>query len=230
MKKVAILQSNYIPWKGYFDLINLVDVFVLYDDMQYTKRDWRNRNIIKTINGPQWLTISVETKGKYNQKINQTQVSNPDWVDDHLRRLQYSYAKAPYYKHYKPKLEAVYNTCKDKQLLSDINYEFIKFICDELGIKTQIIWSHDLNLVDGKTERLVGVCKELDAQYYLSGPAAKDYIDNSCFEEANIQLDYMDYSNYPVYQQIHGEFEHGVTILDLLFNEGPNSTSYMKSF
>lgn len=230
MKKIAILQSNYIPWKGYFDIINMVDEFILYDDMQYTRRDWRNRNLIKTQSGAKWLTIPVINKGKFFQKINETQVSDHKWCQDHWKSISYNYAKSPYFKEYAPLIKAAFDACEAEPLLSQINYIFLTTICQILGIKTKITWSSDYTLIDGKTERLIGLCQSAGGTEYLSGPAASDYIVDELFEKANITLKYMDYSGYPEYHQLYGEFEHGVSVLDLLFNEGPDSYKYMKSF
>lgn len=230
MKKIAILQSNYIPWKGYFDIINMVDEFILYDDMQYTRRDWRNRNKIMTPNGLLWLSIPVDNKGKFYQKINETRVAGYDWIESHWKSIQYNYARAEYYQEYAQRLKNVYDRCKEEKLLSRINYMFIQEICDILGIKTKITWSSDYELVDGKTERLVGLVKSAGGDAYLSGPAAKDYIVEEQFRDADIRLEWMDYSGYPEYRQLSDKFEHGVSVLDLIFNEGPDAEKYMKSF
>lgn len=230
MKKVAILQSNYIPWKGYFDIINMVDEFILYDDMQYTRRDWRNRNKIVTPNGLIWLTIPVESKGKFYQKINETKIIDNSWADSHWKSIQLNYARARYFSMYRDRIEKLYEACKEEAYLSRVNYRFIKEICDILGITTKIAWSSDYQLMDGKTERLIGLVKDAGGQYYLSGPAAKDYILEDLFTDAGIKLDWMDYSGYPEYKQLSIQFEHGVTILDLIFNEGPDAGNYMKSF
>lgn len=230
MKKVAILQSNYIPWKGYFDIINMVDEFILYDDMQYTRRDWRNRNKIVTPNGLLWLSIPVENKGKFYQKINETKVIDKKWIDKHWRSIQLNYSKSKYFNEYADRIRDIYEKCRTEEYLSLINHRFLTEICDILGIKTSITWSSAYDLVDGKTERLVGLVKAAKGDYYLSGPAAKDYIDDKLFEQAGIKLDWMDYSGYPEYNQLSDKFEHGVSILDLIFNEGPNAAKYMKSF
>ena len=229
MKKVAILQSNYIPWKGYFDLINSVDEFILYDDMQYTRRDWRNRNKIKTPQGLKWLTIPVEVKGKYFQKINETRISNPNWAVQHWQTIKQFYAHAPYFKHYNEIFEAFYLTNQDV-LLSEINFKLIQIINDILGIKTTLRWSSEFELIDGQTEKLIGLCQQTGADVYLSGPAAKAYFDESSAEQMNIKVEWMDYSGYNEYSQMYPPFEHGVSILDLIFNEGPNATHFMKSF
>ncbi len=229
MKKIAILQSNYIPWKGYFDLINMVDEFVLYDDMQYTRRDWRNRNKIKTPQGVKWLTVPVEVKGKYFQKINETRISEPDWAVKHWQTIKQFYAKAPYFKIYKESFEEFYLN-NNEELLSQVNFRLIQTVNETLGINTKLRWSSEFELVEGQTEKLLGICQQAGADVYLSGPAAKDYFDDSLAERINIKVEWMDYSGYPEYHQLHEPFEHRVTILDLIFNEGPNAKKFMKSF
>ena len=172
MKKVAILQSNYIPWKGYFDLINMVDEFILYDEVQYTKNDWRNRNKIKTPQGIQWLTIPVRQES-LDQKIKDTKISDKKWNIKHWRTISQNYSKSKYFKDYKDIFEELYLTC-DEEYLSEINYKFITTINEILGIKTKLSWSSEFELVDGQTEKLLGICKDCNADIYLSGPAAKD--------------------------------------------------------
>jgi hypothetical protein len=227
-KKVAILQSNYIPWKGYFDLINMVDEFILFDDMQYTRRDWRNRNQIKTPQGVRWLTIPVEVKGKYFQKINETCASDSKWAREHWKTLTHIYAQAPYFDVHRDQFESLYLNL-DTLLLSQINIQFIKAICGILGISTHLSWSNDYQLIDGKTERLVDLCKQAGGTHYISGPSARDYIDAAQFEQAGISLSYMDYSGYPEYPQHYPPFEHRITILDLIFHMGHDAPRYMKS-
>lgn len=227
--KVAILQSNYIPWKGYFDLIAAVDVFILYDEMQYTKNDWRNRNKIKTSDGIKWMTIPVKADSLH-QKICETQVANRLWAIKHLKTLKANYSKAPYFKEYENWLTDLYNQVENEKLLSNINYKFIIEICNMLNIKTKICWSNDYELIDGKTERLVNLCQQAGATAYVSGPAAKDYIQPKLFEEANIRLTWMDYEGYPEYHQLYPPFEHPVSILDLILNEGINAPAFLKKF
>jgi hypothetical protein len=229
MKSVAIVQSNYIPWKGYFDLINLVDEFILYDDMQYTKRDWRNRNRIKTPKGVIWLTVPVKVKGGYLQKIKDTVISDPKWNQKHWASISRNYARAEHFKAYKDLFEDLYLST-DERYLSRINRRFLEAVCAILGIKTALSWSMDYRLFHGKTERLVDLCKQAGATEYLSGPSARGYIDEALFQAEGIALKYMDYADYPEYRQPHPPFEHAVTILDLIFNEGPEASKFMKSF
>ncbi len=229
MKKVIITQSNYIPWKGYFDGLNTVDTFVVYDDMQYTKRDWRNRNQIKTPQGPLWLSIPVEVKGKYFQKINETVVSDKEWGIKHWKTIQANYAKAPYFKTYKEYFEPLYLNASFSHLTS-INIAFINSINTILGITVEMLDSRDFELAEDKTQRLVDICKKLNATDYYSGPAAQNYMDESAFKNENIRVHYFDYSGYPEYPQLYGDFTHNVSVLDLLFNTGPEAIKYMKSF
>lgn len=227
--KVAILQSNYIPWKGYFDMINMVDKFVLYDTEQYTRRDWRNRNLIKTKQGLLWLSIPVEVKGKFFQSINETKVSENNWGEKHWKTIYNNYAKAPFFKQYAPLFEPLFIE-NNHEYLSLINYSFIKVICSIIGCETEILWSSDFNIIGEKSEKLLSICKQLNATEYISGPAAQCYLDTNLFTENNIKVTWMDYSGYSEYNQFHPPFEHGVTILDLIFNEGPNAKKYLKSF
>jgi hypothetical protein len=228
-KKVAVVQSNYIPWRGYFDLINSVDEFILYDDMQYTIRDWRNRNLIKTANGPLWLTIPVEVKGKYFQKIKDVTVSDPQWARKHWASITHSYSKARRFPEHRELLAGLYSDAGER-FLSKINHRFITAICRFLGITTTISWSMDYQVDGDKTEKLVSLCKQAGATHYLSGPAAKAYLVEEPFTQEDISVSYMDYSGYPDYNQLYPPFEPKVSVLDLIFNEGTEATRYMKTF
>ncbi len=230
VKKIAILQSNYIPWKGYFDIINAVDEFILYDNVQYTKNDWRNRNRIKTCQGVQWLSIPV-LKEKLSQKICETKVTNNKWNQKHWKTIMANYSKAQYFNEYEAKFKELYRQCADEKFLSQINYRFIKLICEILNIQTCITWSMDYKVNEcDRTLRLVKLCIESGANHYLSGPAAKGYLDENIFKQQGVAISYMDYSGYKEYPQLFGSFEHGVTILDLIFNTGPRASQYMRSF
>jgi len=228
-KRIAIVQSNYIPWRGYFDLMNLADEFILFDDMQYTRRDWRNRNIIKSPAGLKWLTIPVQVSGKYFQPIKDTLVSDSAWHRRHWKTIVHCYSHAEFFEHYKDWLEELYLDVNEKRL-SVINHRFLTAICDLLGIKTEIKWSMDYELAGNKTERLAGLCEQARATEYLSGPAAKTYLDEEQFARRGIKLSYMDYSGYPEYRQLHPPFAPHVSILDLILNEGPRAPQFLKSF
>jgi len=226
-KKVAILQSNYIPWKGYFDIINSVDEFVLYDTVQFTKNDWRNRNKIKTHQGTIWITIPV--KHSLSQKIYEIEVLNNKWRKQNWKTLNLNYSKAKYFNKYKDIFENLYLN-SNETFLSKINYKFICAINEILEIDTKITWSSEYNLKGEKSEKLLNICKQANTTEYISGPAAQNYLDTNIFEKENIKVTWMNYNNYKEYNQLYPPFEHGVSILDLIFNEGENATKFMNSF
>ena len=227
MKKIVITQSNYIPWKGYFDAIALSDEFVIYDDMQYTKRDWRNRNLIKTATGSKWLTIPVEVKGKFFQKINETKISDPNWNKDHWNTIKNCYSKSLYFKEFKDFFEELYlNT--NSLFLTEVNFKFISAISELLKIKSTIRFSSEFDLKEERSERLLDICLKLNGTDYYSGPAAKNYMNEEIFKNAGVNINYLDYSGYPEYNQSHPPFDHSVSILDLIFSEGENSRSFLK--
>lgn len=227
MKKIAILQSNYIPWKGYFDMIAAVDEFILYDDMQYTRRDWRNRNQIKTPQGVQWLTVPVKVKGKYDQAICETEIDGTDWAKAHWKALAQNYRRASYFKEVAAIFEPIYLQ-RQYTHLSTLNRELIEAVCAYLCIATKISNSWDYQLIEGKTERLADLCVQAGGTEYISGPSAKGYIEEHFFAERGIRLSWFSYEGYSEYPQLWGEFTHGVTILDLLFNCGKDAPRYMR--
>tara|TARA_Y100000766_G_C18773906_1_gene539687 strand:- start:244 stop:933 length:690 start_codon:yes stop_codon:yes gene_type:complete len=216
MKRVAILQSNYIPWKGYFDIINSVDKFIIYDEVQYTKNDWRNRNQINSKQGLQWLTIPVHVES-LNQKISETKTSFSKWNKKHWNSIIANYGKSIGFKNHKDNFESLYLDCQTDNL-SEINLSFINAINKLLDIKTEIIQSKELHLEGDKNQRLIEAVKKVGGSVYLSGPAAKSYLDESLFEKEGIKVEWKSYSNYPKYSNIHPEFHHGISILDVIFN------------
>lgn len=227
MKRIGILQSNYIPWKGYFDLIAAVDEFILYDEMQYTRRDWRNRNKIQTSEGLRWLTVPVISRGKYTQTISKTEINGTDWATKHWRTLELVYRRAPYFETVADWLAPLYLE-RDHRMLSRMNQVFLEAICSALGISTKISRSEDYKLITGKTDRLADLCFQAGGSTYVSGPAARSYIDETIFAARGLNLEWFSYEGYPAYTQLWEPFEHGVTILDLLFNCGDEAPAYMK--
>lgn len=227
-KSIAIVQSNYIPWKGYFDMIRSVDEFILYDDVQYTRRDWRNRNRIKSPHGTQWLTIPVEVKGKYLQKIRETRVSDRFWARSHWRTLACCYGKAPCFRQFEEPLKQFY-LGETSPWLSEINRDLIQLACGFLAVSTPIRPSMDFQLTESDpSARLLEICLQAGATEYVSGPAAQEYLDVALFERAGVNVRWMDYSGYLPYPQLHGEFEHAVSVLDLLFMMGTSALSYLE--
>lgn len=221
MRKGIITQSNYIPWKGYFHSIANVDLFIIYDDMQYTRRDWRNRNKLICSNGPKWLTIPVNIKGNYFIKIKDVITSNNNWKKEHLNFILNNYRKAKNFKLLISWVEEIYDKVTSKYL-TDINEYFIREINDRLGIKVEIRRSSEFVLEEGKTERLLNICTDLGIDKYYSGPAAKAYIDEGLFNSKNVLVEYLDYSLFESYNQLWSGFEHEVSVLDLMFNVPEN--------
>lgn len=225
MKRVAVLQSSYIPWKGYFDIINAVDVFVWYDDVLYTKNDWRDRNRIKTSQGTRWLNVPCGRHGK--RLINQVELHDPTWQRDHWKTITQAYSRAPFYANYRAFFEELY-LGRRWDMLFEMNRAFVTGICQEiLGIETIFRDSSEFCLKGTRTDRLLDLLEQEGTERYLSGPAARSYIDERAFLDRGIALDWMDYSGYPIYPQRHGPFEHRVSILDLLFHVGADAGWYI---
>ena len=215
MRTVVILQSNYIPWRGYFDLMRRADAFVLYDEVQFTERDWRNRNRIMTRDGAQWLSIPVRKSGKFGQPINQTETVDASWTRKHWARIQDSYAKAPNFPVVREWLEPCYVAAAAETKLSQINRLFLTAIARYLDLEAELVWSHDIPGSGDRIERLVQICSHLGANHFLCGPAAQSYLDTSVFEEKNIAVEWMNYPPYPMTDSNPGN--EALSILDALF-------------
>jgi hypothetical protein len=216
--KVVILQSNYIPWKGYFDLIHDADTFVFYDEVQYTKNDWRNRNKIYTSNGIQWLTIPIAADA-VKLKISEVQITDKAWQDKHFKSIYYGYKKAPFFAQIEPWIVSTFQDRKWENL-SQFNQTVIKEISALIGLKTTFINSDQVPHDGDRINKLVNILTHLSATEYISGPSARSYINGaeSLFEDKGIKFTYKEYSGYPEYKQIKEPFEHSVSILDLLVN------------
>lgn len=219
--RVAVLQSNYIPWKGYFDIIHDVDLFIFYDDLQFTKNDWRNRNRIKAAGGPEWITIPVGDA--LNRLICDVTLKDPSWQAKHWRTLQQAYSRSPHFQSYREYFEHVYLGERWTNL-SELNHSLTRHIArDFLGIDTKFGDSRDYSLTGQKLDRLLDLVIKTGATSYVSGPAAKEYIAPERFADARISLEWKDYSGYPPYPQRFPPFEHGLSVLDLLFNVGADA-------
>lgn len=225
MTAAAIVQSCYIPWKGYFDLIRRADVFVLFDCVQYTTRDWRNRNRIKTPKGPLWLTIPVQHASR-SQRICDTLALNDAWKHEHWESIRHAYGKAKHFAEYGERVQALYDSC-DSASLSEINLHFLQGISAMLGITTQLhVLREHIREEGDRTERLLDVCRHYGADRYISGPSAQAYLDTGKFAKAGVALEWMDYAHYPAYEQLYPPFLHEVSVLDLLFNTGASAPRF----
>ena len=222
--KVVILQPSYIPWRGYFDQIRWAELFIFYDDVQYDKHGWRNRNQIKTVQGKKWMTIPVHSKGVTDGlPIKDVQIDwSKSWVKKHLNALMYAYNKAPYFSSFAPWLASVYE--RRDEFLADFTINTTMELADLLGItNTKFIRSSEIPGIHGqKTDRLIQILQYVGGTYYLSGPSARDYIESEKFDNAGIKLEFIQY-NYPEYPQLHPPYDPFVTILDLLFMTGPDA-------
>jgi hypothetical protein len=225
VKRVAVLQSNYLPWKGYFDIINAVDLFVFYDDLQYTKNDWRNRNKLKAPKGTSWLTIPVGSN--IRRRVCDVALENPAWQRKHWTAISDGYSTTPHFARYADFFEEVY-LGRVWANLSELNQFLIRSISrDFLGVRTQFADSREFDAGGTRQDRLIDLLKKTGASWYLSGPAAGDYIDPAGFADAGIELAWQSYAGYPEYRQRFPPFEHGVSIIDLLFNEGPDAPEFI---
>jgi hypothetical protein len=229
-KTCVILQPSYIPWRGYFDQIFKADIFIFYDDVQYDKHGWRNRNLIKTSNGPLWLTIPVASKGVLTQSRNIMDIPivwDRNWTKQHTETLRASYARAPYFKEYMDLLMPFYQ--KKYELLADFTIDTTIAIAEKLGYDPKrFIRSSNMGVTGDKNERLINILKHINATHYITGPSAQDYIDTSLYTNAGIQLEFMSY-DYQDYPQLHPPFDGKVSIMDLLFMQGTESLQYMQS-
>lgn len=225
---VVILQPSYIPWRGYFHQISKADLFIFYDDVQYDKHGWRNRNQIKTAQGKQWLTIPVHSGGATEGlliKDAKIDWSKP-WAKNHWKALTFAYAKAPYFRRYASLVEPFYE--RQDTLLTDFTIDFTVALARELGIsQTRFMRSSEIPDIDGqKTDRLIQILAHVGTTHYISGPSARDYIEPAKFAAAGITLEYMVY-DYPEYPQLHPPFDGQVSILDLLFMTGPEALKFI---
>ncbi len=221
--RIVILQPGFIPWLGFFELMYKCDIFIFLDDVQFTKRDWRSRNRIKTSDGPKWLTLPVKTKGRFTQLIKDTELDNSqDWSKRHLLTMKMNYSRAPYFNVLYPKIEEIYNSTWD--LLYDIDIALIKLLMKELCLQRKLLRSSDTKIPTNETakDRIIKICKEVGATHFYNGAVGKTIYDYQSFEKHNIFLEFQEYQ-HPVYRQLWGNFVPYLSVIDLIFNHGPKS-------
>jgi hypothetical protein len=225
--RVVILQPSYLPWLGYFDQISKADVFVYYDDVPYDKHGWRNRNKIKTAQGEAWLTVPVKTSYLKKTALNKVPIVNErNWRGKHLKSLEINYAKAPYFDEYIGILRDAYT--REWLSLVELNVFLIREICKVLNIMTRFMFASELNVAGDKTQRLINICKYLGAGYYLTGDSARDYLQEELFAMNSVVLEYQNYS-HPTYPQLYAGFIPYLSVVDLLFNCGPQSLDVLSN-
>ncbi|MFH2145758.1 MAG: WbqC family protein [Candidatus Omnitrophota bacterium] len=222
---ISIMQPGYLPWLGFFELMYNCDLFVLLDDVQYTKRDWRNRNRIRTKDGWIWLTVPVWSKNKQLQLINEAKI-NPynDWRENHLKALEINYYRARYFSEYFPYFKKLY--ASNWEYLLDLDIEIINWIAKALDIKTPIMKSSSLNAEGIKEKKIINICKKLDATELYDSKAAQDILDLNKLNEEKIKIKFQDYQ-HPIYKQVYEPFIPYMSAIDLLFQYGPESLNIL---
>jgi hypothetical protein len=224
---IGILQPGYLPWLGFFEQLYKSDIFIIYDDVQYDKGSWRNRNRIKTANGIQWLTVPVRLKFEDHIMVNKVLIDhNMDWEKKHLISIKQNYSKAPFFKIYFPVFEE--GLSQKWEYLIDIDMFFIRKFKEILGLKTELSFSSELNIHGDRIERLIKICKYFSADVFYEGAAGKDYINPELFSANNISVKFQDYK-HPIYRQLYGDFLPFLSIIDLLFNHGDDSLKVLTS-
>ena len=222
--RVAISQPTYLPWMGYFGLMDAVDLFVFYDDTQFVKQSWQQRNRIKTSKGELWLTVPVVRQ--FGQEIKDVKIDNStNWSKKHIRSIMYNYEKSPYYEEFYPIMEDLYN--QKWQTLLELNLSIIKTLMDFTGINTETMLSSELNTTGTKTDRLVEMLDKIGATEYVSGPAARSYLDKEKLEENGFSLYWYEFE-HPVYPQLYGEFIPYLSAIDLIFNTGEGAAEIIR--
>lgn len=220
MRRICIIQSAYIPWRGFFDLIDRCDEYIILDGAQFVKGHWQNRNRVRGPAGPAWLSIPVVTADRLGQSIEQVVVSDRAWAETHWRKLAIYYANAPYFSVLAPHLKSLYAAAGQFERLTDINETLIRGIIALLGIETRLVRDHTYDPQGGRTDRVVDICIKAGATHYLTGPSARAYLDETPFTDAGITVEWMDYPSYPRYPQGQADYDPALSIVDLLFNAG----------
>jgi WbqC-like protein family len=224
---VVVNQPSYIPWRGYFDLIRRADTFVFYDDVQFDKHGWRNRNRIKTPGGLSWLSIPVHARGAVSEHLTIDKIEIDDrsnWRRKHLESIRHAYSRAPYFEETMAFLAAAFD--RRTGLLADFTIDVTEKIARRLGLRASFRRSSGITVAGSKTDRLVATLAALGATHYISGPAARAYIQPEQFAEAGIALEYIDY-DYAPYPQLHGPFEPQTSIVDLLMMTGDEAPLHL---
>ena len=224
MKKIAITQSNYIPWIGYFELIDYVDEFIFFDEVQYTRRDWRNRNKIQYQGNVKWLTIPLKSKGNYFKKISEIRTYDNKWKIDHINKIYSYYKKFNDFEKNFLRIQNIYKTCSQSNL-SEINKCFIKEISKILNINANFQDSINFKKKNfsNASERLLEICRASNASVYVSGSKAKNYLNSDIFKENNIKVEWFEYNKTNTFKRKNNKtFNQNLSVIDYIFNFGLN--------
>ena len=228
--RIAISQPTYLPWLGYFDLIEQADQFVILDTVQFEKQSWQQRNRIKTAAGLQWLTVPVHFRGRLEQRIHEVQIRDSSFKADHLRAIELAYRRAPYFGEYYPALECHLGTAEEGSRLVDLNCGLMRWMLEALRIATPLYFASQIPVEGKRTELLASICRHLGASAYLSPVGAADYLlgEMEIMTRAGVDVSFQNYA-HPEYRQLFPPFVPYASALDLLFNEGPNSQEILRS-
>jgi hypothetical protein len=220
-RTVGILQPGYLPWLGFFEQLYRCDIFVLYDDVQFEKGSWRNRNRIKTPDGPQWLTVPVQLKGHGFPLVKDVAInSSAPWAKKHIKAITQNYSKSPFLGRYSEELFGILN--QPWRLLVDLDVALINWLVEQLGISTPMVLSSTLGVQGSGAQRLISVIQSVNGDQFYEGSAGRNYIDVNVFGNAGISVGFQEYE-HPKYPQLYGDFISHLSIIDLLFNCGPDS-------
>ncbi len=230
MTRIAIIQSSYIPWRGFFAAVALCDRFVFFDSVQFTRRDWRTRNAVKTSQGVHWLSVPVVQKGNFHAPIDSVRIADPSWWRTHLKSIEIAYRRAAHFDAMFPIVKRLFEDVAELPTLSDVNQSMTTALCRALGIQTCFL--RDIDLLDREdmaamqpTERLVRLSAAAGAQTYLSGPSARSYLDEGAFNAVGITVEWLNYGRFSdPYPQLWGDFVPAVSIIDTLLNLGVAQT------
>ncbi len=226
--RLAVLQSNYVPWKGYFDLMAMSDLFIVYDSVQYTKNDWRNRNLIPTRSGAVWLTIPVATAGMAEQAINEAVINDRRWARKHWTTISQTYAKGPHFSRVRDQWAQCFEEAGSLEKIHDVNVQFLTMLAGQLSIDTPILDDREFEIrPDTPTGKLLQLCQQVGADRYVTGAAGLNYLEVERFHTEGIAIDVIEYDHYPIYSQVSDQFRHDVSVLDLLASVGTEAAGHL---
>jgi WbqC-like protein len=226
--KIAICQPTYLPWLGYFDLLDQVDTFVVLDSVQFEKQSWQQRNRIKTPAGLQWLTVPVVFRGRSEQRIDEVEIRDLEFVHKHLRALELNYRRTQYFYEYFPRVAKILEGCNGV-LLADLNIQFIRWISEILGITTPLVRSSSMRMEGRRSALLVNICNAFEVKEYISPLGSSAYLlaDIELFANKGTEVNFHNYL-HPEYRQLFPPFLPYASVLDLIFNEGPDAISIIR--
>lgn len=226
--KIAINQPTYLPWMGYFDLIDQVDLFVILDNVQFVKQSWQQRNRIRTGNGLQWLTVPVAFRGRLGQLIKEVEIRDSDFARNHIRAIELAYARSPFFSQYFPSLSERIEELR-KGLLLDLNLGLIRWALEILKIETPLVRASTLGVHGKRTELLANICEVLGANEYLSPLGSAEYLlaEQNVLCQRRVDVAFQNY-HHPQYHQVFTPFEPFTSVIDVIFNCGDQSPAIIR--